>query len=161
VSAFVPVHYYEFRAVDLGLNNLVCASANLLALPFPTESVPSLSSMHVVEHVGLGRYGDPLDPEGDLRAAAELRRVVAEGGSLLFVVPVGRSRLRFNAHRIYSYDQVLDLFPGLDLQEFALIPDSPTDGELVVPATRELADRQEYGCGCFWFTKPVGHRSST
>ncbi len=33
--------------------------------------------MHVVEHVGLGRYGDPLDPDGDLKAIAELKRVTA------------------------------------------------------------------------------------
>jgi hypothetical protein len=35
--------------------------------------------MHVVEHVGLGRYGDALDPKGDARACAELARVLAQG----------------------------------------------------------------------------------
>ena len=135
LSAFVPVRYYEFRAVDLGLSNLSCADGNLLALPFSDASVPSLSCLHVVEHVGLGRYGDPLRADGDQKAASELSRVLAVDGALLFVVPVGRPRVAFNAHRIYSYEQVLDLFPRLQLQEFALIPDDPKVGGLISGAS--------------------------
>jgi hypothetical protein len=62
--------------------------------------------MHVVEHVGLGRYGDPVDAEGDRKAMRELGRVVAPGGNLLFVVPVGRERVAFNAHRVYAWETV-------------------------------------------------------
>ncbi|NDC42314.1 MAG: DUF268 domain-containing protein, partial [Chitinophagia bacterium] len=56
-------------------------------LPFESDSIPSLSCMHTIEHVGLGRYGDQLDPQGDLKAIAELKRVVQPGGDLLFVTP--------------------------------------------------------------------------
>ena len=80
VSAFIPVKFYDYRPADLQLNNLTSEHADLLALPFPDGSIPSLSCMHVVEHVGLGRYGDPPDPDGDLKAIAELKRVVARGG---------------------------------------------------------------------------------
>jgi hypothetical protein len=59
--------------------------------------------MHVIEHIGLGRYGEALDPDGDLKAIRELVRVLAAGGNLLVVVPVGRPRIQFNAHRIYDY----------------------------------------------------------
>ena len=108
--------------------------------------------MHVVEHVGLGRYGDPLDPDGDLKAMAELKRVLAPGGNLLFVVPIGGApKIMFNAHRIYSYQQVLDCFTGLELKEFALVPDNSADGGLIANATREMSDAQNYGCGCFLF----------
>ena len=110
--------------------------------------------MHVVEHVGLGRYGDPIDPDGDLKAVAELKRVLAPGGSLLFVVPTGRPRLQFNAHRIYAYRQVMDAFRGLDLVELALVPDKARDGGLARGASEALADAQSYGCGCWWFRKP-------
>ena len=100
-SAFVPVDYYEYRPVKLTLDNFRSRTADLLALPFRDQSVPSISCMHAVEHVGLGRYGDPLDPEGDLKAMAELQRVVAPGGSLIFVVPVG-SRGCVQRARIYG-----------------------------------------------------------
>ena len=79
--------------------------------------------MHVVEHIGLGRYGDPLDATGDLKAMKELARVVAPGGTLLLVCPVGRPRVVFNAHRIYSVEQISASFPEFALAEFALISD--------------------------------------
>lgn len=150
ISAFVPVKFYDYRPAQLNLDNLETGKADLLALPFADNSIRSLSCMHTVEHVGLGRYGDPIDPDGDLKAIKELRRVVSPGGSLLFVVPVGKPSIEFNAHRIYSYDQVMSYFSDHDLQEFALIPDA---GGLVVNASKELADSQDYGCGCFWFIK--------
>ncbi len=151
VSAFVPVRFYDFRPADLALSGLACDRADLTALPFESGSVASLSSMHVVEHVGLGRYGEPLDPEGDLKAIHELARVLAPGGDLLFVVPVGQPRICYNAHRIYSYRQITEAFCELELHQHALVPDRAEDGGLLTGAPEQLFDRQRYGCGCFWF----------
>jgi SAM-dependent methyltransferase len=153
VSAFVPVRFYDYRPAPLALSNLTSEKADLLALPFADRSVASLSCMHTVEHVGLGRYGDPLDPDGDLKAMAELTRVLAPGGDLLFVVPTGRPRVVFNAHRIYAFEQVRSAFSALALQEFSLIPDDARTRGIVVDASPEEADRQAYGCGCYWFRR--------
>ncbi len=150
VSANVPVEFYDIRPARLDLSNLECKRGDLMSLPFSDGSVSSLSCMHVVEHVGLGRYGDPIDPDGDLKAMAELKRVLGKGGSLLFVTPVGRPTIRFNAHRIYSYEQIAGYFDSLHLQEFALVDDR---GSFIEHAGASEADRQEYGCGCWWFTK--------
>ncbi|MBL0923392.1 MAG: DUF268 domain-containing protein [Sphingomonadaceae bacterium] len=154
VSAFVPTKFIDYRPADLQLSGLRSEAGDLMSLPFEGGSLESISCMHVVEHVGLGRYGDPLDYDGDLKAAAELTRVVAEGGNLLFVVPVcGKARIQFNAHRIYQYDQVIKMFPDFDLAEFALIPDDGSDEGLIRNADPTLASRQRYGCGCFHFVK--------
>lgn len=153
LSAFVPVRFYDYRPAGLRLGNLVSGAADLLGLPFPDGSIESLSCMHVAEHVGLGRYGDPLDPEGDLKAMRELRRVLAPGGSLLFVVPVGRPRVCFNAHRIYGFRQVREAFGDLELKECALVPDDPASGGLISNPSAEVVDSQNYGCGCFWFKR--------
>ncbi len=155
VSAFVPVKFYDYRPANLNLQNLTSESADLLALPFSTNSVQSLSCMHTIEHVGLGRYGDPLDYDGDLKAMAELQRVLAPGGNLMFVVPVGSPKIMFNAHRIYAFEQIRDAFGGLELKSFALIPDDEKEGGLIWPATAAQANAQSYGCGCFWFSKPA------
>lgn len=153
VSAFVPVRFFDYRPARMTLPGLSSAHADLTRLPFADGELPSLSCMHVVEHVGLGRYGDAVDADGDLKAIAELKRVVRPGGSLLFVVPVGRPRIQFNAHRIYGYDQIVGCFDGFRLMEYALIPDRPEDGDLIVGATAEQTAAQSFGCGCFWFVR--------
>jgi hypothetical protein len=150
VSAFIPVKFYDYRPANLNLSNLESGFGDLTKIDLPDNSQPSVSCMHTVEHVGLGRYGDPLDPQGDLKAIAELKRIVTPGGDMIFVTPVGRPRIEYNSHRIYSYQQVIDLFAPFTLQEFSLIPDS---GGLVENASESLSDSQEYGCGCFWFKK--------
>jgi len=154
LSAFIPVDFYDYRPARLVLSGLRSLPADLLALPFASNSVASLSCMHTLEHIGLGRYGDRLDYDGDIKAAAELDRVLAPGGHLLMVVPVGREdRIFFNAHRIYTKYQVLDLFPRLKLKEFALIPEDEEDGGLVTDPGEALLNKQVYGCGCFHFTR--------
>jgi SAM-dependent methyltransferase len=151
-SAFVPMEHYDFRAPLVNLSNLTTGSADLINLPFKDNSLKSLSCMHVVEHVGLGRYGEPLDPPGDLKAIRELQRVVAPGGQFLFAVPIGRQRVCFNAHRIYSYDQIMELFKDFELRQFCLVPDDSSIS-LIESPNPALVHEQEYGCGCFWFIK--------
>ena len=153
VSAFKPVRFYDFRPAKLNLSDLTSDKANLLNLPFENSSINSLSCMHTVEHIGLGRYGDEIDPEGDLKAAKELSRVVRPGGSLLFVVPVGKPRIQFNAHMVYSYDMVIGMFPEFVVKEFSLIPDNALEGGMIYNTGKEMADKQVYGCGCFHLTK--------
>jgi hypothetical protein len=159
LSAFIPVRYYEYRPVDIELSDLTSDAADLTSLPFASNSIKSLSCMSVVEHVGLGRYGDKLDPEGDLRAISELKRVISVGGDLLFVVPVGKkAEIRFNAHRIYTYDQICSYFSELELIEFALLPDLSPNDKLIRNAPRELAYQSNDGCGCFWFRRTNSSR---
>ncbi len=152
-STFIEMDFYDYRPANLILNNLTCGSADLMKLPFDDNSISSLSCMHTVEHIGLGRYGDTINPDGDLVAINELKRVLAKEGNLLFVVPVGKPKIIFNAHRIYSRDQILEYFNDLNLIEFTLIPESATDGGLVNAPSNDLLSRQNYGCGCFWFKK--------
>ncbi len=154
VSAFIPVKFYDYRPTHVKLNNLTSEKGDLLSLPFENNSINSISCMHTVEHIGLGRYGDPIDSDGDLKAISELKRVLAIGGNLLFVVPIGQPKIIFNAHRIYSYEQILNYFSDLKLLEFALIPDNPKNGILYNPE-QKIINQQKYGCGCFWFTKKI------
>jgi SAM-dependent methyltransferase len=156
VSAFLPIHFLDYRPAKLNLSGLDEQSGDICHLPFAGNSLNSLSCMHVVEHIGLGRYGDPLDYDGDISACNELRRVLAPGGQLLFVVPVGaKPVIMYNAHRIYTYSQVIKMFDELEIEEFCLIPDDPADGGLVTNPSNSLLNRQIYGCGCFLFKKPA------
>lgn len=150
VSAFIPVKFYDYRPANVNLKDLVSGFADLKQLSFEDNSIASLSCMHTIEHIGLGRYGDEIDPEGDIKSINELKRVLKPGGDLLFVTPVGTPKIEFNAHRIYSYEQIIEYFSPLQVKEFSLIPDN---GGLITNADPSLVQQQTYGCGCFWFKK--------
>ncbi|MBU3632852.1 DUF268 domain-containing protein [Polynucleobacter sp. AP-Feld-500C-C5] len=151
VSAFIPIRFYDYRPAKLNLSGLESDKADLMNLPFPDGTVNSLSCMHVIEHIGLERYGDPLEPEGDLKAIAELKRVLSKNGDLLFVVPLGdKSIIQYNAHRIYIYQQILSYFSELKLINFAYINDA---GQFIAQASQQDTVGQVYGCGCFHFRK--------
>ena len=74
-------------------------------------------------------------------------------GNLFFVVPVGEPTIQFNAHRIYSRDQILSYFKELKLEKFTLIGEQFSQGGLIDNPSNELLQKQKYGCGCFWFKK--------
>ncbi|RFZ95863.1 DUF268 domain-containing protein [Mucilaginibacter conchicola] len=150
LSAFVETEFYDYRPITLSLDNIVCGKADLASLQFADNSIESLSCMHSIEHVGLGRYGDAVDPNGDIKAINELARVCAPGGNLLIVVPVGIQKVVFNAHRIYQAASFTSYFKDFTLKEFSLVDD---DGILLRNVDLSLADNQSYGCGCFWFMK--------
>lgn len=153
VSAFVPTTLYEFRPPELALDRLNTQPADLTALPMQDQSLASISTMHVVEHLGLGRYGDPIRPDADLAAMNELQRVLTSGGDLYFVVPVGRPRLAFNGCRVYGYEQIIASFDNLDLVEFALVEDDAVGGPLIRNADPDRVAKQTYACGCFHLRK--------
>lgn len=153
VSAFIPIEFYDFRPANIILDNLECKSIDLLNIHFDDESIDSLSCMHTIEHIGLGRYGDNIDPDGDLKAISELKRVLKRGGNLLFVVPMGKPRIQYNAHRIYSYEMIMEYFKDLKLKDYTLIPDNAIKTGMIKNATQEITNKQKYGCGCFWFEK--------
>lgn len=147
----VDVVFVDIRPLDADVPGLRCETGSLLGLPFADRSVASLSSLHVIEHVGLGRYGDPLDPAGSRKAARELERVLAPGGDLYVSLPVGRPRVCFNAHRIHHPERVLELFPELELTATAAVSDDGRFREDVEPG--ELAG-QAYACGMYRFRRP-------
>jgi len=150
LSAFVPTEFYDYRPANLALDNLLSQRADLNHLHFADNSIDSLSCMHTLEHIGLGRYGDSIDPDGDLNAINELARVTAFGGCLLLVVPVGRKKIAFNAHRIYDPKEFASYLKGFELVNFSLITD---DARFITNASFIEAAEQNYGCGCYWFKK--------
>lgn len=152
LSAFIPTEYYDYRIANIKLKNLKTKFADLTNLPFDDESLESISCMHTVEHIGLGRYGDAINPDGDKIAMKELQRVIRKGGYLLFVVPVGRPRICFNAHRVYSYKQIVKEFDKCLLKEFVVLLDDYEKG-LQKNVPERILNKQNYACGCFLFKK--------
>ena len=113
LSQFVPITMIDIRPIELELNNLFFTEGSILELPFEDNSLNIISSLCVVEHIGLGRYGDPIDQFGSEKAIKELKRVLKIGGVILFSVPVdNENKIYFNAHRAFTRDYILELFTG-------------------------------------------------
>ncbi len=112
LSAHVPLIFVDSRPLQPRLAGLTSVAGDITRLPFADNSVISVSSLHVIEHIGLGRYGDPIEPAGAIMALRELQRVLADGGSLYLSTPVGRERVCFNAHRVFAPETIVSTAPA-------------------------------------------------
>jgi len=148
---FCKVNYVDIRPLNSSLENLNYIQGSILELPFADNSIDSLSCLHVIEHIGLGRYGDPIDPEGHSKAAKELARVLKPGGKLYIGTPVGKQRICFDAHRVFAPETIKSIFEPLRLESFHLIDDS--GNEIFENVSFEQAHQCRYGCGLFKFIK--------
>ncbi len=151
-SAITQTTFVDIRPVKPDFDSFDVVEGSILKMPFADNSLESLSCLHVAEHIGLGRYADPLDPLGTKKACAELQRVLAPGGKLYFAGPVGKNATYFNAHRVHSPSTILGYFSGLKLESFTAINDA---GHFVEPAKPEDYEQAWYACGCFVFTKSL------
>jgi uncharacterized protein DUF268 len=150
LSAKLPVTFVDLRPLELDIAQLRPVKGDILSLPFEDQSIPSLSSLHVVEHIGLGRYGDPLNPLGTQLALQELQRVVAPSGDLFLTLPIGRSRVCFNAHRVHDPRYVIERMDAMEVVEFSAVDD---EGRLILGADIDAAAALQYGCGFFWLRR--------
>jgi SAM-dependent methyltransferase len=151
VLTFMPVRVIDIRPLQSDVEGLSFVRADATDLrEVPDQSVASISSLHAVEHFGLGRYGDPVEPDAWRRAMRAMARVLAPGGRLYFSVPVGQERVEFNSHRVFAPRTVLDAFEDLELVSFAAVDDR---GNLVDPAQPEDFAGAYFACGLFEFTR--------
>lgn len=116
ISQFLPVTMVDIRPPSVNLPELDFIKGSITDLPFKDNTISSISSICVVEHIGLGRYGDQLDQYGSEKAIGELIRVTKKGGDIFISVPIDKScEVCFNAHRTFTRKYLLKLFHGLKL----------------------------------------------
>ena len=99
--------------------DFICEDATTLK-GIEDSSIDSLSALCSLEHFGLGRYGDPIDPNAWYKAMKSITRVLANGGHAYIAVPVGWEHLEYNAHRIFYASTVVDAFSPLKLVEYSV-----------------------------------------
>jgi SAM-dependent methyltransferase len=144
LSKVVPVTMVDIRPLSLPLDTLDFKQGTILDLPFDDSSIDSLSSLCVVEHIGLGRYGDPLDPNGTEKAIEQLKRVMKPEGDLYLSIPLDdENRTYFNAHRAYKESYVFSMFSGFHLLEARYIYGCEFGAEL----------KTGFGTACYHFRR--------
>ena len=154
VASFRAIEVIDIRPMPRSEHaNIRFIQANL-NVPDPALQAcsDSVSCLHVLEHLGLGRYGDPVDPDGHRKGLDALARMVEPGGRLYVSSPIGRARVCFNAHRVFD---PMD-FPGwldgaMHLERFDFVDDA---GSLHAMADPSRVPAMDYGCGIYTLRKP-------
>lgn len=149
----------DVRPVKDNDPNLSSIQIDLSLLPEArsVKQYSSISSLHVVEHVGLGRYGDKVNPVGHIQAIRHLSLLLSEGGMLYISFPISsKSRVEFNAHRVISIPEAHAIFEEMNLSiiDFAYVDDA---GDLHKVGNTESIDvfntyNLRYGCGIWTLT---------
>lgn len=151
LSAFIDMDFYDIRPVipPFNIKGLKCIDGSITNLDIDSNSVESISSFSVIEHIGLERYGDPFDPQGDIKAINELIRVTKPGGNIFISVPVmGKPQIQYNAHRVYTANMIIELFDKCTLKEF-----SKLNSKNIPIFDMEEIEPDHFSEGLFWFIK--------
>lgn len=149
VAAFRRIEVIDIRPAPGQIPGVIFHQSDVMTQTPPkwSESLPSLSCLHTIEHFGLGRYGDPLDPRGYQKGIARLKDMVEPGGMLYLSTPIGPQRIEFNAHRIFSAATLLEWFKdGWDIEKFAVIDDNAKIQVEVAITASGIAEN--FGCQC-------------
>lgn len=155
LSCFMEnIHLIDIRPFELNIPNVDFLQADATEMAgIDDGSIQSLSALCSLEHFGLGRYGDPIDPEACFKAMRNMERVLSKGGHAYISVPVGFERLEFNAFRVFYAKTIRQMFPHCELVEY-----STTEGSCIernIPIDK-YDDEREYGgrrFGLFHFIK--------
>lgn len=148
---FRSVNIIDIRSLESDIDGLIFHQGDVTSLNFSDNSLTSLSCLHAMEHIGLGRYGDPVDPMGYMKGMLELQRVLSPGGILYFSVPIGCERVEFNAQRVFNPSTIVNAFHELELIDFSAIDES---GKFIASADWKLFGDVRRSCGLFVFKKP-------
>jgi len=157
VASFREIEIFDIRPVQSSTRNIIFRQADLMKLPDEMVACcDSLSSLHAIEHFGLGRYGDPIDINGHIKAIENMHSMLKKEGKFYFSVPIGRQRIEFNAHRVFSIEYLLKILDGKFIVDgFNYVDDN---GDLHENATlsQDVIKANyscNYGCGIFELTK--------
>ena len=157
VASFREIQVLDIRPTPSNVKNIHFVQADLMAdCSHLHNSSTSISSLHAIEHFGLGRYGDPVRPDGHLLGLDNIYRILRNEGKFYFSVPIGPQRVEFNAHRVFSLQYLLNIFDKkYNIEHFSYVDDR---GDLYLDIKLdEAAIRSNcgchYGCGIFEMRK--------
>lgn len=112
---------YKVTTVDIRdrkktLDNETIMSCDAKKIEGPSNFFDAIISLCTLEHIGLGRYGDDFDLDGDSKAFQEMVRVLKPRGILIFTTTItqGKPSIVFNAHRIYNYQMIKNFCGNLE-----------------------------------------------
>ncbi len=153
LATFMEVEVMDVRPLPYKIKNIKFIQADLMSEDFPlVDYCNSLSCFHTIEHLGLGRYGDPIDANGHIKGLNNIYKALRNDGIFYFSVPIGQRRIEYNAHRVFDVEYLLHYFSDkYELLSFSYLDDNDNMHENI-----DLNDTSvdcNYGCGMFILKK--------
>ena len=145
----------DIRPFPVKVDRLAFVQSDAMNLStIENESIESLSSLHAIEHFGLGRYGDPIDPDGWKKGLKSIQMKISRGGMFYLALPVGnKNRLCFNAHRIFVPELIIQTLDQMQLISFSYIQDYTIYSVPLEGMQNVCSHLRDYDCGLFVFRK--------
>lgn len=141
----------EFPEEVEGLHTIIDNATMLRQVP--DESIESMSALCSLEHFGLGRYGDPIDPEACFKCFNEIQKKIKTGGDFYLSVPIGKERVEFNAHRVFYAHTILECFSSMQLIEYSCVSAGKLERNVAVSKYDDDSHNGEFRYGLFYFKK--------
>eukprot|EP00597_Dinobryon_sp_UTEXLB2267_P013258 CAMPEP_0170118054 /NCGR_PEP_ID=MMETSP0020_2-20130122/13442_1 /TAXON_ID=98059 /ORGANISM="Dinobryon sp., Strain UTEXLB2267" /LENGTH=254 /DNA_ID=CAMNT_0010346901 /DNA_START=1 /DNA_END=762 /DNA_ORIENTATION=+ len=109
-AKIITVEYADIIADYPNLSILKPSKLNEIYLSGDWKPVDFIFTFSSLEHDGLGRYGDPINPFGDVETMYRLHCLLKPDGLLFFGVPTGNDVLHWNSHRVYGKMRLAMMF---------------------------------------------------
>ena len=123
IAAFREIDLLDIREVPQVIPNMKFIQGDAMEqLSSFSRNYQIVSSLHAIEHFGLGRYKDPINPYGHIKGLQNISDCVSANGYLIVSFPIGKEKIEFNSQRILDPLFPLKYLQNFQLEEFYLIP---------------------------------------
>ena len=162
VASFRDIEVFDVRPINSVVPGVVFRQADLMnpsSMPNDTGEggyCDSLSCLHAIEHFGLGRYGDPVNPQGYQDGISNMAHLLQLGGTFYLSTPIGKERVEFNANWVFDPRSIIRIAQsaGLSLQKLiVIIPEQGAQESAFDDVALTNLALQHYQLGLFVFTK--------
>ncbi len=150
IATFMKIIVVDVRDVKKNIENITFIKSDIRDFSIHHSNLyDSVSCLHALEHFGLARYGDKFNLDGHIEGIEALAAIIKPGGRVYISVPIGKSKIQFDAHRIFSHQHISDIIIGkFEIIYFYIIDDSGRISEF--PGDHRYdSSGIKYGCGIY------------
>jgi hypothetical protein len=157
VAIFRSIELLDIRELNSTIDNITFRKIDITEENFNLVNYcDSISCLHALEHFGLGRYGDKIDPLGHIKGFNNISKILKTNGIFYFSVPMGEQKIEFNAHRIFSLQYLLNIIKKeFEIISFSYVDDNGDfyENQLLTDKNTQISFGCKHGCAIFVLKK--------